>query len=224
MIIFEPSILSADLANLGDQVRQVQDAGGTIVQVDVMDGQFVPNLTFGAMVIRALRPLVHLKLDAHLMIVEPERFIDEFAASGADRIIVHQETCPLLKETLQHIRSLGVEAGVTLNPETPLATIADVLSHADVVQVMTVHPGFGGQKFLENQLPRIRQLRSMLAEQGLTIPIAVDGGIDERTAPLVVKAGATILIAGSSVFNAKRSVAANLAALNASVAGITNKP
>jgi len=222
MIIFEPSILSADMANLGDQVRQVQDAGGTIVQVDVMDGQFVPNLTFGAMVIRALRPLVELKLDAHLMIVEPERFIDEFAASGADRIIVHQETCPMLKETLQHIRSLGVEAGVTLNPETPLVTIADVLSHADVVQVMTVHPGFGGQKFLEDQLPRIRQLRAMLAEQGLNIPIAVDGGIDERTAPLVVEAGATILIAGSSIFNSKRSVAASLAALNASVVGISS--
>ena len=220
MIIFEPSILSADMANLGDQVRQVQDTGTSIVQVDVMDGQFVPNLTFGPMVIRALRPLVDLKLDAHLMIVEPERFIDEFAASGADRIIVHQETCPNLADTLQHIRSLGVEAGVTLNPETPLDLIADVLPYADVVQVMTVHPGFGGQSFLEDQLTKIRQLRSMLAQRGLSIPIAVDGGINESTAPLAAEAGASILIAGSSVFNAKRTVAENLAALNASVAGI----
>ena len=218
MIVFEPSILSADMANLGDQVRQVQAAGGTIVQVDVMDGQFVPNLTFGPLVLRAIRPLVDLKLDAHLMIVEPERFIDEFARAGADRIFVHQETCPNLKDTLRHIRSLGVESGVTLNPETPLSTIEDVLEEADLVQVMTVHPGFGGQKFLEDQLPKIRQLRSLLADRSLEIPIAVDGGIDEHTAPLAVKAGATVLIAGSSVFNKQRSIAANLAALYASVA------
>ena len=218
MIIFEPSLLSADMANLGDQVRQVQAAGGTIVQVDVMDGQFVPNLTFGPLVLRAIRPLVELKLDAHLMIVEPERFIDEFTRAGADRIFVHQETCPNLKQTLTNIRSLDVEAGVTLNPETPAALIEDVLEYADLVQVMTVHPGFGGQKFLEDQLPKIRQLSSMLAEKGLEIPIAVDGGIDERTAPLAVEAGATVLIAGSSVFNQERSIAANLAALYASVA------
>ena len=218
MIIFEPSLLSADMANLGDQVRQVQAAGGTIVQVDVMDGQFVPNLTFGPLVLRAIRPLVELKLDAHLMIVEPERFIDEFTRAGADRIFVHQETCPNLKQTLTNIRSLDVEAGVTLNPETPAALIEDVLEYADLVQVMTVHPGFGGQKFLEDQLPKIRQLSSMLAERGLEKPIAVDGGIDERTAPLAVEAGATVLIAGSSVFNQERSIAANLAALYASVA------
>ncbi|MFC2063932.1 ribulose-phosphate 3-epimerase [Chloroflexota bacterium] len=218
MIVFEPSILSADLANLGDQVRQVQAAGGTIVQVDVMDGQFVPNLTFGPLVLRAIRPLVDLKLDAHLMIVEPERFIDEFARAGADRIFVHQETCPNLKDTLRYIRSLGVESGVTLNPETPLSTIEDVLEEADLVQVMTVHPGFGGQKFLEDQLPKIRQLRSLLADHSLEIPIAVDGGIDEHTAPLAVKAGATILIAGSSVFNKQATIADNLAALYASVA------
>ena len=219
MIVFEPSLLSADVANLGDQVRQVQAAGGTIVQVDVMDGQFVPNLTFGPLVLRAIRPLVELKLDAHLMIVEPERFIDEFARAGADRIFVHQETCPNLKQTLANIRSLDVEAGVTLNPETPASSIEDVLEYADLVQVMTVHPGFGGQKFLEAQLPKIRQLSFMLAEKGLEIPIAVDGGIDEHTAPLAVEAGATVLIAGSSVFNQERSIAANLAALYASVAG-----
>ena len=219
MIVFEPSILSADMANLGDQMHQVQAAGGTIVQVDVMDGQFVPNLTFGPLVLRAIRPLVELKLDAHLMIVEPERFIDEFARAGADRIYVHQETCPNLKQTLGQIRSLGVEAGVTLNPETPASLIENVLEYADLVQVMTVRPGFGGQKFLEDQLPKIRQLGSMLAERGLEIPIAVDGGIDERTAPLAVEAGATVLIAGSSVFNQERSIAANMAALYASVAG-----
>src|SRR5665648_620149 len=215
MIIIEPSILSADLASLGDQVRQVQVAGGSIVQIDVMDGQFVPNITFGPNVVRALRPLVDLKLDVHLMILEPERFIAEFVQAGADRIIVHQETCPQLTQTLQGICALGVEAGVTLSPDTPLETLEDALELADLVQVMTVYPGFGGQSFLSAMLPRIQRLKAMLAERGLVTPIAVDGGIDTRTAPLAVAAGASVLIAGSSVFNAKASIAENFAALQA---------
>ncbi len=213
MILIEPSILSADLASLGDQVRQVQAAGGGIVQIDVMDGQFVPNITFGPNVVRALRPLVDLKLDVHLMILHPERFITEFVQAGADRIIVHQETCPQLSQTLQSIRTLGVEAGVTLSPDTPLETLGDALELADLVQVMTVYPGFGGQSFLSAMLPRIQRLKAMLAECGLNTPIAVDGGIDTRTAPLVVAAGASVLIAGSSVFNNKASIADNFAAL-----------
>ena len=219
MIIIEPSILSADLACLGDQVRQAQTAGCSIVQIDVMDGQFVPNITFGPNVVRALRPLVSLKLDVHLMILEPDRFIDEFAKAGADRIIVHQETCPQLAQTLRSIRALGVEAGVTISPDTPADALADVLELADLVQVMTVHPGFGGQSFLSNMLPKIRCLKEMLRACDLDTPIAVDGGIDIRTAPLVVSAGASVLIAGSSVFNTKASIAKNFAALQASVEG-----
>lgn len=217
MIIIEPSILAADMASLGDQVRQVQAAGGTIVQVDVMDGQFVPNLTFGPNVVRALRPLVDLKLDVHLMILEPERFIPEFVAAGADRIIVHQETCPQLARTLQSIRALGVEAGVTLSPDTPAEALREVLELADLVQVMTVYPGFGGQSFLSAMLPKIQRLKAMLAERGLGTPIAVDGGIDTRTAPLAAAAGASVLVAGSSVFNTRASIAGNFAALRASV-------
>jgi ribulose-phosphate 3-epimerase len=217
MILIEPSILSADLASLGDQVHQVQAAGASIIQIDVMDGQFVPNLTFGPNVVRALRPLVSLKLDVHLMILQPERFIAEFVQAGADRIIVHQETCPQLEQTLQSIRDLGVEAGVTLSPDTPAETLGDALELVDLVQVMTVYPGFGGQSFLSAMLVKIRRLKAMLDERGLGTPIAVDGGIDTRTAPLVVAAGASVLIAGSSVFNSKASIADNFATLRASV-------
>lgn len=219
MIIIEPSILSADLTCLGDQVRQVQQAGALIVQVDVMDGQFVPNLTFGPNVVRALRPLVSLKLDVHLMILQPERFIPEFAQAGADRIIVHQETCPQLAQTLRGIRALGLEAGVTLSPDTPAETLVEVLELVDLVQVMTVHPGFGGQAFLSGMLPKIRRLKEMLAERGLATPIAVDGGIDTHTAPQAAAAGASVLIAGSSIFNSKASIADNFASLRMSVAG-----
>lgn len=220
MIVIEPSILSADMACLGEQVRQVQAAGGTVIQVDVMDGQFVPNLTFGPGVVRALRPLVDMKLDVHLMIVEPERFLEQFVEAGADRLIVHQETCLLLGQlarTLRRIRALGVEAGVSLNPHTPAQALAEVLELADLIQVMTVQPGFGGQTFLAGQLPKIRQLKTMLGQRGLSTPIAVDGGVDVHTAPLAVAAGASVLVAGSSVFNARGSIAQNFAALRESV-------
>jgi ribulose-phosphate 3-epimerase len=219
MIVIEPSILAADLVCLGDQVCQVQAAGGSMLQIDVMDGQFVPNISFGPNMVRALRPLVSLKLDVHLMILEPERFIEEFVRAGADRIIVHRETCPQLGRTLQSIRLLGVEAGVTLNPGTPLETIRESLDLADVVQIMTVQPGFGGQAFMPEMLARIGRLKEMLAARGLQTPIAVDGGIDPRTAPLVVAAGASVLVAGSSVFNIRASIAENMAALLESAGG-----
>ena len=217
MIVIEASILSADFARLGEQAREAEAAGVDAIQVDVMDGRFVPDITFGPGVVRALRPLVSLPLDVHLMIVEPERHLAAFADAGADRLIVHQETCPHLHRVLQRIRELKIEAGVAINPGTPLSVLEEVLHLADLIQVMTVNPGWGGQPFLHSQLDKIRRLRRMLDERGLNVPIAVDGGISPITVPLVVNAGATVLIAGSSIYNERASLAENVAALRASV-------
>jgi ribulose-phosphate 3-epimerase len=216
MIAIEPSILSADLTRLGEQVREAEAAGIDGLQVDVMDGRFVPNITFGPLVVRALRSVASVPLDVHLMIVEPEKYLGDFAAAGAGRLIVHQEACRHLHRVLQAIHELEVEAAVALNPVTPLSTLEDVLDLTDAIQVMTVNPGFGGQPFIHSQLDKIRRLRQMLDERGLDTPIAVDGGIDPTTAPLVVEAGATVLVAGSSIFNSRASVAENIAALRAS--------
>jgi ribulose-phosphate 3-epimerase len=192
-------------------------AGVNGIQVDVMDGQFVPNITFGPGVVQALRKMVSVTLDVHLMIVEPERYLAEFVEAGADRLFVHQEACTHLHRTLQTIRELGSEAGVAINPGTPLSVLEETLDMTDIIQVMTVNPGFGGQEFISSQLDKIRRLRGMLDERGCSIPIAVDGGIDTTTAPLVVNAGATVLVAGSSIYNDKASVAQNVAALRASI-------
>jgi ribulose-phosphate 3-epimerase len=217
MIAIEASILSADFARLGEQAREAEMAGVNGIQVDVMDGQFVPNITFGPGVVRALRKMVSVTLDVHLMIVEPERYLAEFVEAGADRLFVHQEACTHLHRTLQTIRELGSEAGVAINPGTPLSVLEETLDMTDIIQVMTVNPGFGGQEFISSQLDKIRRLRGMLDERGCSIPIAVDGGIDTTTAPLVVNAGATVLVAGSSIYNDKASVAQNVAALRASI-------
>ncbi len=217
MIAIEASILAADLARLGEQVREAAAAGVDGITVDVMDGRFVPNITFGPGVVQALRPLVDVLLDVHLMIVEPERHLAAFAHAGADRLIVHQEACPHLPHTLQAIRELGLEAGVAINPGTPLDVLEDVLDQADLIQVMTVEPGWGGQSFLYSQLDKIRRLRQMLTTRGQGTPIAVDGGINPDTVPLVVRAGATVLMAGSSIYNRHASVAQNVAALRASI-------
>jgi ribulose-phosphate 3-epimerase len=217
MVIIEPSILSADFARLGEQAQEVEAAGLQIIQIDVMDGNFVPNLTFGPDVVKALRSVVKMKLDVHLMIVEPQRYLHQFVDAGADRLIVHQEACLHLHDTLQTIRKLGVQVGVTLNPGTPIQALEEVLALVDVVQVMTVNPGFGGQAFIQSQLSKIRRLKQMIENQKLTTPIAVDGGIDVNTSSLVVEAGATILVAGSSVFNRDASVVQNIAALYASI-------
>jgi ribulose-phosphate 3-epimerase len=214
-IIIEPSILSADYARLGDQVRETEAAGADAIQIDVMDGHFVPNLTFGPGIVRALRPLVGLKLDVHLMVDNPDSFIRNFAQAGVDRLIVHQEACPNLGLTLQAIRDLGVDAGVAINPPTAVSVLEEVLGRADVIQVMTVNPGFGGQEFILSQLEKISRIRTMLLERGLTTRIAVDGGINEKTAPLAVAAGATILVAGSAIYNRRGTVKENIAALRA---------
>lgn len=217
MIAIEPSILSADYARLEEQAREAETAGVEGIQVDVMDGQFVPNITFGPGIVRALRNVVNVTLDVHLMIVEPERYLKEFSDAGADRLFVHQEACTHLHRVLQTIRELGIEAGVAINPATPLGVLEEVLELADIIQVMTVNPGFGGQEFIQSQLSKISHLRQILDERGYRTPIAVDGGIDTTTAPLVVKAGATVLVAGSSIYNEKGTVAQNVAALRASI-------
>ena len=217
MVVIEPSILSADFTKLGDGVIEAQNAGVSSIQIDVMDGRFVPNINFGPDVVAAIRPITNLMLDVHLMIVEPEKYIEDFVKAGADRIIVHQEACTHLHRVLQSIRELGVKSGVTLNPATPPDMIEDVLELSDFVQVMGVNPGFGGQKFIHSQLNKIRALKSMLEDRGLDVPIGLDGGIDITTAPLVVEAGATVLVAGSSVYNTKGSVKENVEALLKSV-------
>jgi len=217
MIAIEASILSADFARLGEQAREAEMAGVNGIQVDVMDGQFVPNITFGPGVVQALRKMVSVTLDVHLMIVEPERYLAEFVEAGADRLFVHQEACTHLHRTLQTIRELGSEAGVAINPGTPLSVLEETLDMTDIIQVMTVNPGFGGQEFISSQLDKIRRLRQMLDERGYSIPIAVDGGIDMTTAQQVVSAGASVLVAGSSIYNDRASVAQNVAALQASI-------
>ena len=216
MVAIEASILSADFARLGEQARQAESAGVDAIQIDVMDGQFVPPITFGAGVVQALRSQVDLPLDVHLMIVEPERHLEAFAEAGADRIIVHYEATPHLHRLLQTIRELDVEAGVSINPGTPLAVLEEIFDLADLIQIMTVNPGWGGQAFLYGQLDKIRRLRLLLGERGLDIPIGVDGGIDPTTAPLVVEAGATMLVSGSSIYNDQAPVLDNVRALRAS--------
>ncbi len=215
-IAIEASILAADFARLGEQAREAEDAGVDAIQVDVMDGRFVPNITFGPGVIRALRSLVEVPLEADLMIVEPGRYLKAFVDAGANRLIVHQESCPHLYRVLENIRELEVEAGVAIGPATSLTAVEEVLGLLDVIQVMTVSPGFGGQGFIHSQLDKIRRLRRMLDERGLTLPIIVDGGIDPITAPLAVGVGATVLVAGSCIYNGERSVVENVRALRAS--------
>lgn len=217
-IWIEPSILSADFARLGQQAKEAEDAGVEGIQIDVMDGHFVPNLTFGPGVVKALRKSVNIFLDAHLMIDNPQDFLEEFARSGANRIIVHEEVCKDLISILQSIRKLKVEVGVAINPETPVSKAERVLDIVDSVQVMTVHPGFAGQRFMEDQLSKIERLRKEIDQRHLKTSIVVDGGIDRKTARLAVKSGATVLVAGSSIYNQSASVAKNVATLRNSIA------
>ena len=216
-IIIEPSILSANFAYLGKGVIEAKEAGAKAIQIDIMDGQFVPNISFGWDTVAAIRPLTDLFLDVHLMTLRPERYIDAFAKAGADRIIVHQETCAHLHRVLSSIKELDIEAGVTINPGTSIDTILPVLDLVDLVQIMTVNPGFGGQSFIRSQLDRIASLKHIIEERGLDVAIAVDGGIHLDTAPLAVEAGATVLVAGSSVYNFQAAVKDNLANLYAAI-------
>jgi ribulose-phosphate 3-epimerase len=194
----------------------VEVAGADRVQIDVMDGRFVPNITFGTLAVECLRPRTRLTLEVHLMVEPPEDFIDPFAKAGADTLIVHQEATPHLHRVIQHIHTLGKKAGVALNPSTPASTLSEILDSLQLVLVMTVNPGFGGQVFIPETLGKIRQIRSAILERGLNCEVEVDGGINVETAPRVVEAGADVLVAGSAVFDAKDGVAAAIRRLLAS--------
>lgn len=217
MALIVPSILSADFARLGQQVEEAQAAGADRIQIDVMDGRFVPNITVGPMVVEAVRRHTSLPLEAHLMIVEPERYIEDFARAGADLIIVHQEVSPHLHRTVQQIHALGKRAGVAINPATPLAALQEILSDIDLALCMTVNPGFGGQAFISGMVSKITRLRAMIQQHNATCDLEVDGGINVETAPIVTRAGANTLVAGSSVYGAPGGVAAGIAALRAAI-------
>ena len=212
-----PSILSADFTRLGEQVKAAEAAGVDRVQIDVMDGRFVPNITFGAQAVEALRPLTRLTLEVHLMVSPPEDFIARFARAGADTLIVHQESTPHLHRAVQHIHALGKKAGVALNPSTPASLLFEVLDSLQVVLVMTVNPGFGGQQFIPSTLTKIRQVRAEIERRGIDCEVEVDGGIHESTARRVVEAGADVLVAGSSIYDAEDGVAAAVARLREAV-------
>ena len=212
-----PSILSADFGRLGEQVAEATKAGADYIHVDVMDGHFVPNITIGAPVVAAIRKWTDIPLDVHLMIEAPESQVDQFASAGADSITVHIEACPHIHRAVQQIKGLGVKAGVSLNPATPITTLNEILPSLDLVLVMTVNPGFGGQTFIEGVVPKIASLRAELDRRSLAAELEVDGGINAETAPKVVAAGARVLVAGAAVFRSGQTVAEALQKIGASL-------
>jgi ribulose-phosphate 3-epimerase len=206
MIKLAPSILSADFARLGEQIDEVARAGADYIHIDVMDGHFVPNITIGAPVVASIRRVTSLPLDVHLMIEHPERYISDFVKAGADIITVHIEASPRLLNTIRAIKELGVKAGVSLNPPTPLSALDKFIRYVDLVLIMSVNPGFGGQSFIPETLPRIENMRKILDNRKPDVELEVDGGINAVNAPEVVKAGADVLVAGNSVFRAEEGI------------------
>jgi len=201
MIQIAPSILAANFAKLGEEVKEVEKAGAQLIHIDVMGGPFVPNISFGSIVLDAIRPLTDLPLDVHLMIENPDQYIEQFAKAGADYITVHVEACRHLHRTIQLIRSYGVKPGVVLNPHTPIESIQHILEDIDMVLFMTVNPGFGGQKFIHSVVPKIEALAAIIKERNLDIAIEIDGGINAETIIPCAKAGATIFVAGSAIYS-----------------------
>jgi len=195
-----PSILSADFSRLGDEVRRAEEAGADIIHLDIMDGHFVPNLTFGPIIVKAIRSHTKLPFYVHLMVEKPEDYIERVVEAGGDLVIVHVEACIHLQRVLSMIRDLGARSGVALNPATPLTTIEYVLDDLDLILIMSVNPGFGGQDFIPSVLPKIKRARRRVMKRGLEIEIAVDGGVNVETAPKIVEAGADVLVAGTAVF------------------------
>ncbi|MBA2874036.1 ribulose-phosphate 3-epimerase [Thermaerobacillus caldiproteolyticus] len=208
MVKIAPSILSANFARLGEEIRDVEQGGADYIHVDVMDGHFVPNITIGPLIVEAIRPITQLPLDVHLMIEQPDRYIPTFAKAGADYLSVHVEACPHLHRTIHLIKECGVKAGVVLNPHTPVAMIEHIIDDVDLVLLMTVNPGFGGQKFIPSVLPKIKRVAELAQERGLDIEIEVDGGVNVETARLCIEAGANVLVAGSAIYNERDRAAA----------------
>jgi ribulose-phosphate 3-epimerase len=203
MVKIAPSILSADFAKLGEEVAAAEKAGAELIHVDVMDGHFVPNLTIGPLVVKAIRGVTKLPFDVHLMIENPDQYVKEFTDSGADIITVHQEACVHLHRTVQNIKECGVKAGVSINPATPIGSIVDILPYVDMVLIMSVNPGFGGQKFIPESLEKIKQLEHMISEKKLEIEIEVDGGVTVDNVSEVDWAGADIVVMGSAFYNSE---------------------
>jgi ribulose-phosphate 3-epimerase len=215
--VIAPSILSADFTRLGEEIAACENAGADWIHVDVMDGHFVPNMTLGPLIVAACRRATKLPLDVHLMIEKPENMLEAFAKAGADRLTVHVETCPHLHSTIQQIRSLGVKAGVTLNPATPAALLQEVYVYVDLVLVMTVNPGFGGQSFIPEILTKVASIRQSLDLLGSNAWLEVDGGVSEKTLPALRKAGADAFVAGSAVFNHPKGLAVGIKTLQDSL-------
>ncbi|NPC92531.1 ribulose-phosphate 3-epimerase [Bacillus sp. WMMC1349] len=204
MVYIAPSILSADFSRLGEEIKDVEQGGADFIHIDVMDGHFVPNLTIGPLVVEAVRPITELPLDVHLMIENPDQYIPAFKKAGADILSVHAEACPHLHRTIQLIKEQGIKAGVVLNPHTPVQQIEHVIEDLDLVLLMTVNPGFGGQSFISSVVPKIKQVKELADQKGLTeLLIEVDGGVNRQTAVQCINAGANLLVAGSAIYNEK---------------------
>ncbi len=210
-----PSILSADFSRLGEQVAEAEKGGADAIHIDIMDGNFVPNITMGPMIVDAIRNWTSLPFDLHMMVEAPERYIDDFAGAGADIITVHAEACIHLHRTIHQILEAGKKPSVALSPATPVAAIEEVIDDLDQALVMTVNPGFGGQTFIESMLGKVSRVRALIDERGLSTDLQVDGGVSASTAASVVKAGANVLVAGSAVYNDRMSVAEGIAAIRA---------